>query len=763
MNTACLAAIFLTDKRHHHVNAVRIIVCLIALFPAIYNSRALAAAADTPTTLAPSHDTVSSQSKVADQELTAVPQLTDQLLKQIESEKAGDLWDEVNRLVRLGRNHGALVTDKLESRLLFNDQKVQLACARALCQLNCTQRAGPLLAKLLQNSESVEIRQLAANAIGLTTPLYGDEATGNALLAALQTEKDDLTRISIARGLWRVTARNDGKDALLKIMAESADASARDEAALVLAENGFLHLNEVRLRLLNLYSEPTAHGERAFNLLRRSAEEDSNRSAGINDPDPKEVQGEQLMRELVQEIKHAYPDPSKCNADKLFEDAAKGMVAGLDPFSQYMDRDEVVSTQEMLQQDYGGIGAYVGFRNNAFIVTSPIYGSPADKAGLRALDIIQEVDGHKTNEMADKGGVNGVILRLKGKPGTAVKIKYYRRGFYKPMEVDIVRENIRVESVLSALLPGQIGYIRLTRFGERSSEEVQAALDVLLKDQKAKAIIFDLRDNPGGLLNAGVEIAGKFLDANKLIVYSQGNQNFAPYRSYMSKGSPENESFPLVLLVGAGSASASEIVSGAMQDLKRAVLVGEKTFGKGSVQQIMPVHATDKQTELRLTIAKYYLPSGRCIHEKGVDVDVEAKQPELHGWVVEQLADLRRQNVFEDYIRKTWDTNHALYLKLAINDEHKTQSWPGFDDYYKSLNTRIDPDDIRAELRASVRRRVQDEQKHEFVFDLEEDVVLQRGILEVLKPLHVEATTVAEYKGLPEKFQKKPESDAHEN
>ena len=677
-----------------------------------------------------------------------VASLTEYLLKQVGRENTVDCWQAVNRMVRLGRSNGAIVTDRLEKELQSPDFKVRLACARALCQLNITDHAAPVITEMVQHGDSAEARRLAANAIGLTTSLYGDEATGSALASALKTETDEMARISISRSLWRIASKSEGKDALKQILAQSPSKTARDEAALVLAENGFLKDQDVRLRLLNLYSEPTPSGECAFNLLRHS-EEDATRMS-----DAKVVQGEQLLREMLRTIRAAYPDETKVDLDKLFEDAAKGMISGLDPFSQYMDRDEVKATQEMLQQDYGGIGAYVVLRNQNFVVVSPIYGSPADKAGLRAMDIIQEVDGVKANELMDNGGMNTVIARLKGPPGTPVRVKFWRRGFVKSVELTIIRETIRVDSVTSTMLPGNISYIRLTRFGEHSADEMQTALDKLFKDQHARGLVFDLRDNPGGLLRAGVDIADKFLNPGKLLVYSEGNKDFAPYHPYMSTGIGD-ESYPMVVLVNGGSASASEIVAGAMQDHKRALLIGERTFGKGSVQQIMPVKATDRQTQLRLTIAKYYLPSKRCIHEKGIDPDVEVKPSELSGWAIEKILELRRQSVFDDYVAKQWTENKELISRLVMNDDKKCDAWPGFDAFYAGLKTKLEPNDIRTEVRASARRRYQDEQKHEIISDLEEDDVLQRGTLEILKQLNVDPTQIADYKDLPNKFKKK--------
>lgn len=690
-----------------------------------------------------------SQSKLAtpDDHLP-IAELTNQLFDQVKTQKPDACWQAVGRLVRLGE-HNSVVTDRLEKELLSSDYKSRLVAARALCQLNCTDRAAGVLAAMVEKGETSEARSLAANAIGVTVSLYNNEPVIDSLTNSLKHEEDEPTRICIARSLWRIAStRSDGKDALLQILNQSPQKSVKDEAALVLAENGCVSQPDVRLRLLNLYSEPTPAGERAFNLLRH-AEEDS-----IRGTDTKVVQGEQLLRELLRTIRAAYPDESKIDLDKLFEDAAKGMVAGLDPFSQYMDREEVKATQEMLQQDYGGIGAYVVQRNNTFVVVSPIYGSPADRSGLRAQDIIQEVDGVKANELFDNGGMNTVIARLKGAPGTPVRVKFWRKGFSKSVEITIVRENIRIDSVMSDMLPGQIAYIKLTRFGERSADEMQKALDTLFKEQHARGLVFDLRDNPGGLLRAGVDIADKFLAADKLIVYSEGNRDFAPRKPYMSTG-VGSEDFPMVVLVGGGSASASEIVAGAMQDHKRALLIGEKTFGKGSVQQIMPIKTTDRQTQLRLTIAKYYLPTGRCIHEKGIDPDIEIKQPETQSWVIEKVLDLRKQMLFDDYIRDRWNTNKNLFERLAKNDDKNCEAWPGFDAFFNGLNTKLEPSDVRAELRLTARRREQDEQKHEMVYDLEEDDVLQRGAFEIIKTLKLDPLQIAEYKTLPEKFMRK--------
>ncbi|MBI3830963.1 MAG: S41 family peptidase [Planctomycetes bacterium] len=767
-----------------------------------------------------------------------VEELTSQLLTQIQNAAADDIWDPVARLVRLGKSYGTKATDRLDKELKNPSEKVRLGCARALCQLNLLERSKPVLLDILKAGSTAELRTLAANTIYLAPILAEDKDTSAELKKALAAEKDEATRIAIARTLWQIGGRGEGKQELAVLMRTSAAKSMRDEAALTLAEMGFLRAKEdwpgrtdealfrdVFVNVVTLALEPTPRGQRAL-ILYRQIEEGGGRAN-----DPKMRRGELLMREILAYIRRAYPDqerklfpldaalreqlkngpvPEKLreafkgknlplgddaavtelkagqwsvtdedlhlytikeedgkltlyedrtNLDRLFENASKGLVDSLDPFSQYLDREEVQSTQEMLRQDYGGIGAYVGVRDKVFTVISPIYNSPADKAGMKSMDAILEVDGEKTDDMLDKGGMGRVITKLKGPPGTPVKVKFYRRGFQKPMEISIVRETIKVDSVYYTILEGGLGYVRLTRFGERSTEEMEHALDEFQK-KKVKGIVFDLRNNPGGLLRTGVEIADKFLGGNKLIVYSEGMKEFSPRKEFFSTGGDDDEATPMVTLVNSGSASASEIVSGALQDHKRSQLIGEKTYGKGSVQQIIPLRATNNQTQLRLTIAKYYLPSGRCIHGVGIEPDIKVATDETDDWTYRKLLEYAQKHLFDDYVRDRWEQNKDLFVKLAQDDGRKPENYPGFDDLYKQIDPRIEKDAVRAELRRVVRRVVQDDLKQEFACDLESDDALQRGVYELLKKLKIDPATIAEYKDLPSKFEKKEEHPA---
>jgi C-terminal peptidase prc len=407
----------------------------------------------------------------------------------------------------------------------------------------------------------------------------------------------------------------------------------------------------------------------------------------------------------------------------------------------------------MLRQDYGGIGAYVGLRPQGFVILQPIYNGPAYRAGLRSLDTILEVDGQKATEVIARDGLSRVITKLKGKPGSTVRVKFFRRGFSKPVETDITRERVRVESALWARLPGELGYVRLTRFGERTPSELDRALDELVKKGRAKGLVLDLRDDPGGLLKSAVETADRFLSAGKLIVYSAGRPEFAPRKDFTAGGGPEDEALPMVVLVNAGTASGSEIVAGALQAQKRALLVGEKTFGKGSVQQIMPLRATSGETHLRLTVAKYFLPDGRCIHEQGVEPDVAAGPAEQDEFVLRALAALRRKHVFEDYVRANWAAHKDTFMELAESDGGSAAAYPGLVGLHEGLGkTGLSLDDVRVEVRQVARKLAQDELRREFACDLEGDEVLQRGILELLRKLNVQPASIAQYKDYPERF-----------
>jgi len=283
-------------------------------------------------------------------------------------------------------------------------------------------------------------------------------------------------------------------------------------------------------------------------------------------------------------------------------------------------------------------------------------------------------------------------------------------------------------------------------------------MEKLQEKSGARAFILDLRDNPGGLLRSGVEVADQFLARNKLIVYSMGREDTAPRKDYYSTGGEEEEKYPLVVLINGGAASASEIVAGALRDHKRGILIGEKTYGKGSVQQIIPLRTTSNQTQLRLTIAKYYLPSGVCIHDKGIRPKIEVRDREIDDWTLRQIYKLRETHLVEDYVRKHWRSNKKLLMAHAQDDGNKTDAYPGFDLFLKKTATyRLNPQDLRREVRRMVRTFAQDDMSKEFAFDLEEDQVLQRGVYESLKQLEIDPASIEAFARFAVKIRGKSE------
>src|SRR5262252_1310022 len=305
--------------------------------------------------------------------------------------------------------------------------------------------------------------------------------------------------------------------------------------------------------------------------------------------------------QVYEKVEQNYAEP--VNADKaIYNGAIPGMLHSLDPHSNFFDPKSYSLLREEQRGKYYGVGMTVGPRNNKVIVIAPFVGTPAYKAGIRPGDIIIAVDGKATDNMS----TTDVADLLKGPKGTTVKITVLREGVEKPMEFSLVRDEIPRNSVdLAFLIKSGIGYIHITGFQETTEREVSDALD---KFGDLKGLVLDLRQNPGGLLSEGVGVADKFLKKGQLIVSHHGRSS--PEKRYTATNGNGGREYPMVVLVNKGTASAAQIVAGAIQDHDRGLIVGETTFGKGLVQTVYPL---GENTGLALTTAKYYTPSGRLI------------------------------------------------------------------------------------------------------------------------------------------------------
>lgn len=322
----------------------------------------------------------------------------------------------------------------------------------------------------------------------------------------------------------------------------------------------------------------------------------------------------ELFSKVVEQVRAHYVEEDKSTYEELVEGALKGMLQSLDPHSQFMDKEAFKAMREETAGQFGGLGITIGLKDMVLTVIAPMEGTPAFRAGLLSGDKIMEVDGESTEGIS----LEDAVKKLRGEPGTVVKIKIFRPTIQLMKEFELERAVINVPSIKDTrVLDGQIGYVRMLQFGESTADDLQKELDTL-EEQQVKALVLDLRSNPGGLLSAAVEVAQKFLRRGDLIVFTRGRDNRME-RSYRARARATFPNVPMAVLINGFSASASEIVAGALQDNQRAILVGEKSFGKGSVQSVLP---QDAGTAIRLTTAKYYTPSERVIHDNGIEPDI---------------------------------------------------------------------------------------------------------------------------------------------
>ena len=321
-----------------------------------------------------------------------------------------------------------------------------------------------------------------------------------------------------------------------------------------------------------------------------------------------------LFSKVVEQVRANYVDADKSSYRDLIYGALKGMLQSLDPHSQFMDEEAFTAMKEDTAGKFGGLGITIGVKDSVLTVIAPMESTPAFRAGLLSGDKIIEINGDSTDGLA----LEDAVKKLRGDPGTKVKIRIFRPKTQLVKEFELERAIINVPSIKDArVLEGGIGYVRMLQFGEETADDLQAELDKL-EARDVKAFILDLRSNPGGLLTAAVDVSEKFLKRGDLIVFTRGRDNRME-RSYRARARDTFPAVPMAVLINGYSASASEIVAGALQDNRRAVLVGEKSFGKGSVQTLIPLRGDGA---MRLTTARYYTPSGRSIQALGIEPDV---------------------------------------------------------------------------------------------------------------------------------------------
>ncbi|MBL8489538.1 MAG: S41 family peptidase [Rhodocyclaceae bacterium] len=352
---------------------------------------------------------------------------------------------------------------------------------------------------------------------------------------------------------------------------------------------------------------------------------------------PLPVEELRTFADVFNAIKQGYVEPIEDK--KLITHAVSGMLSNLDPHSAYLDADAFKDLQVSTQGEFGGLGIEVGMEDGFVKVVSPIEDTPAFKAGVKAGDLIIKLDETPVKGMT----LNDAVKRMRGKPKTNITLTILRKGEPKPIVVTITRDKIKVQSVKSKMLEAGYGYVRVTQFQEETAADLVKHLDKLYKQDKdekgegLKGLVLDLRNDPGGLLHGAVGVSAAFLPAKTIVVSTDGRtpdakRNYTATPEDYLRGSKDDfikglpagaKTVPMVVIVNGGSASASEIVAGALQDHKRAIILGTPTFGKGSVQTILPL---SNNTAIKLTTARYYTPGGRSIQAKGIVPDVAVEE-----------------------------------------------------------------------------------------------------------------------------------------
>ncbi len=372
--------------------------------------------------------------------------------------------------------------------------------------------------------------------------------------------------------------------------------------------------------------------------------------------------------DILDHIKNSYVE--KIDDTTLLEKAIKGMLNELDPHSAYLDLKDFDNLRINTSGQFGGLGLEVGMENGFIKIISPIDDTPAQKAGIRAGDTIVKIDGKPIKGTA----LDDAVAMMRGKVGSKIKLTLIREGVHQPIELTLVRAVIKVQSVKSRLLEPHYGYIRLSQFQEESGKEVANALKKLnTKENPLNGLVLDLRNNPGGILQSAVAIADLFLN-NGLIVYTKGRLPDSDLKFSATPGDLLNGA-PLIVLINGGSASASEILAGALQDQHRAIIMGTTSFGKGSVQTVLPL---TNGKALKLTTALYYTPSGRSIQAKGIvpDVRVDAakvtKLNQDNGQYTEaDLPGHLANGNAADPTTKTQSPNAPIATDKAINEDYQ--------------------------------------------------------------------------------------------
>ncbi len=388
----------------------------------------------------------------------------------------------------------------------------------------------------------------------------------------------------------------------------------------------------------------------------------------------------------------------KVDANDLVDGAIRGMLKTLDPHTSYLPPEAFTQMKVETSGRFGGLGIEITIRKGILTVVAPIEDTPAFKAGVKAGDRIIRIEDESTLDMT----LSDAVERLRGKIDTEVNITIFREGMGEPLEVTLVRANIQVKSVKSKIYEGSIGYVKIRSFTKTTSRDLDKVLGEF-REKNVKKLVLDLRNNPGGLLNQAVEVSDRFLKPENLIVYTQGRTEEQNMR-FTTHDRVQRVTYPMIILVNSGSASASEIVAGALQDSNRAIILGTQTFGKGSVQTIIPL---SDGSALRLTTARYYTPSGRVIQENGIVPDIVVEAPVVsaktrNGNEGKSDEGVNKEKVKMRKFLREKDLKKHLKGKKSFGEEEATKAMDG-----KKSEEELKKDELMASLREDLEKDIQ--------------------------------------------------------
>ncbi len=741
----------------------------------------------------------------------------DEITFRLESADGADTWELAQELRKAARSDSVVAVPRLVATAQDSSPAVRLVLADTLIDLDASGEAADVLLPMVEGEHAPAALAALADQTFRDVPKVA-KALSEMLEAPLEANR----RIDVARTLYQVSRSKDrfvARRILLDTL-KSDSPETRAMGALALAEIKDYESARPVLRVLSSDPGPRGQLARAYletadkidyylEKLFRQSEQGPTSSARTGD-ERGGVGSLDVLDELMQKIIDNHLVGEKLDdpdgRERLITAAARGMLQSLDPHSTYFSPKEYERWILDLRRNYAGIGAYVDTVDDVFTITRPIYSGPAYRAGLMTGDRIIEVDGWDTRGRSN----DDIIKRLKGEPETEVTVTVHRTGWTEFEKYVIKREVIHIPSVQWEMLPGNIGLVEILSFAEETADELSHAIEALAS-AGMEGMLLDLRNNSGGYLEEAVKTASVFIEEDRLVVSTKGRG--VQQRDYHARIQSLRYDGPLVMLVNERSASASEIVAGALQDHGRAIVVGEKTFGKGSVQQAHALEArpgdtltTDKNYDgaydpddqyidldgdgvftyrayVKITNARYYLPSGRSIHTEldfdgrvvedgGVTPDVLVEYGGgLQGWENYELAQLYNElrteydqakeqapdstepfrDPFERYVEEIFQADPDLIFALADGDDRDTSRYPGFDAFRASLDTPLPDETVRLWLRNKwVRDKVADVRGRAFpgqfaYGDWQEDLQLQEAIRQLAPTMALDMTAHESY------------------